>query len=529
MALPVGVLATPETIAADAATGASGLFTYVLEWTKFLVRHNSDHQIHFFVPLRELESAERTVAAWPTEWRRKCLIFSIEDLSYQLHSLDYLSFHVPGGPRLGALATVVHGLSATNIPVTATQHAVSYPVLVDIIHQQLLGGSMAWDALVCPSSASMDAHRRLLAHITDWVSGVHGVNLMTAHAWHVIPHGVDTERFAPSDRTAARQMLGLRTDVPILISVGRITPLDKADLLPVLRVLANLSVETHLLVVGDDRLHASQDLQTHAAQMGIGARLHIFRNASPVALGILYRCADAAVFAFDNIQESLGIAVLEAMACGLPCIIPSWNGTRELIENGRSGFVVSTRNGPRPSTFDAIAELEEQQTTIHSVFAQTTALDIRELRTAVETVVASSELRLRMGAAARERACSEYAWPKIIARYHEMWAELKRIATADTRRHVPLPRFAVGSAFSHYADRGIPERVRIQARPGALNSWTEVLGRIPELGRYISRVDVTRVLELCSAAMGEDAVELSIGERCAVAWLLKHDFVVLEE
>ena len=46
------------------------------------------------------------------------------------------------------------------------------------------------------------------------------------------------------------------------------------------------------------------------------------------------------IFVFPSKQEGLPKALMEAMACGLPCIVSNVRGNRDLIDNGKGGFVV---------------------------------------------------------------------------------------------------------------------------------------------------------------------------------------------
>ena len=48
--------------------------------------------------------------------------------------------------------------------------------------------------------------------------------------------------------------------------------------------------------------------------------------------------ADIAVFLVDNPQETFGLAVVEAMAAGLPLVVSDWNGYRDLVRDGMDGF-----------------------------------------------------------------------------------------------------------------------------------------------------------------------------------------------
>ena len=56
----------------------------------------------------------------------------------------------------------------------------------------------------------------------------------------------------------------------------------------------------------------------------------------------VWHAADVFVSPSDNIQETFGLAVLEAMASGLPVVASDWDGYRDLVADGETGFLVPT-------------------------------------------------------------------------------------------------------------------------------------------------------------------------------------------
>jgi glycosyltransferase involved in cell wall biosynthesis len=91
------------------------------------------------------------------------------------------------------------------------------------------------------------------------------------------------------------------------------------------------------------------------------------------------------VFAMPSLKEGLGVAALEAMASALPVVASDVGGLRETVENDRSGMVVP------PADPKAIA-------------------------LAIGRLIESDQLRLRIGAAARERVMENYSMEKMAAR-----------------------------------------------------------------------------------------------------------------
>jgi glycosyltransferase involved in cell wall biosynthesis len=129
----------------------------------------------------------------------------------------------------------------------------------------------------------------------------------------VIPNGIDAAelRYDPAARQAVRARLGIPADAPVVGAVGRLVPTKRFDVL--VRAMAGVPDAT-LLLVGDGPERAS--LATLAGELGLGARV-VLAGAAPHA-GELLSAMD--VFAAPSTQETFGLAVLEALAAGLPAL-----------------------------------------------------------------------------------------------------------------------------------------------------------------------------------------------------------------
>jgi glycosyltransferase involved in cell wall biosynthesis len=167
-----------------------------------------------------------------------------------------------------------------------------------------------------------------------------GIGVDAARCW-LIPNGVDTGHFHPADaalRDQARQRLGL-PDLPLVVFVGGLVPEKGLDTLldawpQVLRELA----QARLVLVGRGELHAS--LLDQAQRLGIAEQV-IFAGSSDDVVSYLHA---AAAFVLPSYAEGLPIALLEAMACGLPCVATAIDGSADLIRDGVNGRLVPPRD-----------------------------------------------------------------------------------------------------------------------------------------------------------------------------------------
>ena len=127
----------------------------------------------------------------------------------------------------------------------------------------------------------------------------------------VIPNAVDTRRFRPGDaaeRALARTDLGLPPDQPVIAFVGRLVP--KKGLAALVAGVARLP-DVRLLVVGDGTERGAMDV--------LGARVTHLPQLPPGRMPLVYRAAD--VFALLSRGEGMPVALIEALASGLPAIV----------------------------------------------------------------------------------------------------------------------------------------------------------------------------------------------------------------
>ena len=206
---------------------------------------------------------------------------------------------------------------------------------------------------------------------------------------HLIPNGVDLERFHPGLarrwRAPVRESLGLADDRLVLLFVGS-NPWVKG-LRHALHLIARLPDRYALVALGPHSAATVPGLEREAAELERSGRLRFAGRQQEVER--YYAAADAVVV--PSLYESFGLVVLEAMAMGLPVFTSrAVAAGEELIRDGENGFLVG-----QP------AEVEE------------TARQITAL-------MASPELCRRVAERARATA-EEYSWDRHAARTEELY------------------------------------------------------------------------------------------------------------
>jgi glycosyltransferase involved in cell wall biosynthesis len=155
----------------------------------------------------------------------------------------------------------------------------------------------------------------------------------------VIHNAIDTSAWSPRYATPAlKEELGLRQGCPVIGYVGRIMPeKDLETWLRAAALVAQRCPEAHFVLVGEGRDGATLGQQQRlAAELGIAERVHL--PGYRAQLLPVYGSFD--IFVLSSRREGLPNSILEAMAVGLPVVTTDVAGTKELVLDGQTGYVV---------------------------------------------------------------------------------------------------------------------------------------------------------------------------------------------
>ena len=130
--------------------------------------------------------------------------------------------------------------------------------------------------------------------------------------------------------------LGIAPDAPVIGSVGRLVPIKAFDvLLRAAKRILESRPETRFIIVGDGPLRG--ELETLARELGLESAI-IFTGYRNDALDVINSFS---IFALSSHNEGVPTVVLEAMALNIPVVATAVGGVPEVIEDGRSGLLVS--------------------------------------------------------------------------------------------------------------------------------------------------------------------------------------------
>lgn len=142
--------------------------------------------------------------------------------------------------------------------------------------------------------------------------------------------GVDANFYTPEKRVDLRAELGIG-DVPLLLYAGRVVVEKDLDIL----AQAFERLEGHLVIAGDG------EYMPKLRKM-IRERVSFLGFVSPERLSQVYASCD--IFVFPSTTDTIGNAVLEAQASGLPVVVSDGGGPKRIMVEGRTGLVARARD-----------------------------------------------------------------------------------------------------------------------------------------------------------------------------------------
>jgi|HubBroStandDraft_1064217.scaffolds.fasta_scaffold21022_4 glycosyltransferase involved in cell wall biosynthesis len=150
----------------------------------------------------------------------------------------------------------------------------------------------------------------------------------------VVSNGVDLRAFRPGPADATlRQRYGLPGDRPVILSVGRMSPEKRLDVL--LDAAQRLTQPARVVMVGAGPQEA--ELRDAAIRRGLAGRVTFLGHVPDADLPGIYRLAD--VFAITSQAELQSLVTMEAMASGLPVVAADAYALSELVNHGTNGFL----------------------------------------------------------------------------------------------------------------------------------------------------------------------------------------------
>ncbi len=240
----------------------------------------------------------------------------------------------------------LHGFSQKNLPVALMAQVLRKPVVLTL-HTS---GQDEPQAAAARGRLADWAFRsaRLILPVSPNLAARCEEDGIPASKIRLTPNGIDLTRFrppTPGERLALRREIGWRDDERVVVFVGFFSRDKRPDLLfRAWKRIVEKGVAAKLVYIGAtassyfeiDRALAD-DIRGQAEAMGRAADVQFVDPTH--AMDRYYRAAD--VFVLSSVREANPVSLLEAMACGLPCIASRIDGATDvIIEDGVNGCLV---------------------------------------------------------------------------------------------------------------------------------------------------------------------------------------------
>ncbi|HUY35895.1 MAG TPA: glycosyltransferase family 4 protein [Pirellulales bacterium] len=451
-----------------------------------------------------------------------------------------------------AFAWARHHSAPGAFALSGVTHTLSTAAAVRVLCELLTAPYEPYDALICTSTAVVRMVRSVTDAYADYLRDRHGMAPALRIGLETIPLGVDPHRFRPptaEERSARRAALKIADDEVAVLFVGRFAPHAKAHPYPMFHGIAQAARETgrraHLILSGWAAHPAvPQAFLDAAGTFAAGIPVSVVDGMDPDWRFGVWHAADVFTSLSDSIQETFGLVVVEAMASGLPVVVSDWDGYRDLVVDGGTGWLVPTcmvRGATSEATVRLILGANDYDAFLGEC-NQAVAVDPAAAANAYARLFEDAALRRRMGDAGRRTVLERFTWAGVIKAYEDLWRWQESERRAWLARRPPSPPRPGGPpcfpapevAFGRYPSRMLADDDRLKTVAGAESH----LGRIVSLpltnyaaDRRVADEAVLRTL-LATTADARSIAELidqlsrqgipqSRG-RATLAWLLKY-------
>jgi glycosyltransferase involved in cell wall biosynthesis len=455
-------------------------------------------------------------------------------------------------PPDARFAWMRHASSPAAFALSGVTHTLGTPAAVAALGDLLVAPFEPFDALVCTSRAVAEMVRAVTGSYADYLRDRFGGNPALRVRLELIPLGVNLDRFrppTPDERARRRAELTIADDEVMVLCVGRLSHHAKAHPFPVFRAAQQAARRSgrkvHLVFAGWFAHPAvGQEYRAAAHYFAPAVRVSFLDGQNPSIRSGVWPAADVFISLPDNIQETFGLVVVEAMASGLPVVGSDWDGYRDLVANGETGFLVPTRM-VRGATAGATARLLSGQVNYDHFLAgcsQATAVDPGAAADALARLVADEKLRRGMGEAGRRRAAEQFGWERVIRAYESLWGEqqreLARHRVAAPPANEPARYPAPERSFAGYPSTWVGDETLVRVADDAPARLAPLLAmpltNFAAERRCGDRGAITELLRTAgSRTIGELATILAANgtgpeaARATVAWLLKYGLLAV--
>ncbi len=227
---------------------------------------------------------------------------------------------------------------------------------------------------------------------------------------HIIHNGIDLDEYRHTKNPDLLKARGIDTTQPYVLFVGRIT--RQKGIVHLINAIEHMDHGFQIVLCAGapdtPEIAAEMKERLSAIQKKRSGIIWIQEMVDIPTKVALY--SHAAVFCCPSVYEPFGIINLEAMACETPVVASAVGGIKEVVEDGKTGFLV-------PVAFKDLGSYEPADPKQFS----------RDLAEKINVLIKDPALCHQMGQAGRRRAVDHFSWSAIAAKTHSLYKSLIKV------------------------------------------------------------------------------------------------------
>ena len=496
-----------------------------------LLKYSKFQEIHFFVT--DIKKNQETLKLLKRkEYYNKIKIKSVCNLRDEIKNNNYVAIHTNMFLLLDGLSSIRNSLDIS-IPLTALTATITYN-FYNLYYLTLLQKLQTIDTLIVPSNSSFNFLNNIFKQLENNISNYYSIEQKHNVNFEIIPYGI--EKIDTIKRQKSNK------DVINILIFGRLSRIDKFDILPLLPIFNNIIKTTKKKVIfiisgdcNDDEY--LQLIKKEIFRLKIQKFVQIKIKPSESEKNNLFQSSNVFVSLSDNIQESFGLTLLEAMKSGLPLICSEWDGYKDLVKNGVNGFLVkSYKIKDSNKIFFKNRELSifPFNNSVHywgqDLFlnSQITFFDYNDFFEKLLKIIENDNLRNKLSKASK-RIGKQYEWKKIIGKYDNLWLKNKNKKISKTK-FVNLTDVN-GNIYDSFYSEIIPKKQIVKIKLENIKKIEQNIKVNLDNIAYLRKEIIIEIIKLLNKK------ELSINNICKkfnyeedlltfnISWLLKNNYL----
>ncbi|WP_419536005.1 DUF4135 domain-containing protein [Endozoicomonas sp.] len=504
---------------------------------KAIIRYSRFKEIHIFSPLALLPGLQLSWSGYLEHYGSGKVVHFLpaHELSDYFSKVNYQVFH-QGDPWIGHLSALRDQYCQKPFPITGRAHTLSTDSHLSRSRDLLLSPLKSCDAVLCSSKAQKKVMKRLLSAASSSISDHIGVAIPYKGSILRLPLGVEPDEYFTGNMEEARNQLNCDPEDFVILTLGRIAPADKMDLHPLLLVLNDLTegfghrnIKWIIAGAGDAASPAVQSLLKQAYDLNLEGCIRFDLEVSDERKHQWLAACDVVLSLSDNIQESFGLVPLEGMINGKAVVISNWNGYSELVEDGKSGYLIDTMSTDVDHLARPLGALLTEHA--HLLQSQGASVDLDRCSEVLNQLILDAQLREKIGKEGRDRVYRYYRWESIVDDYHHLVDALNKEADQISRlanRPVGLPYHQI---FEHYPAKQLRESdcFKTTDRGVRILTRSEQYFHYDEMGSFLNPELIDQLARFCLSGRSVDEISAKFSDErmllLTVIWMCKYQLL----